>query len=60
MVIDEASMKRPVVLIAGDKVQQQPLGNHHGRVVQLASILNDGHLDRQLRNLQTLTVSSGV
>lgn len=39
-----ALKKRPVVLIAGDKVQQQPLGNHHGRVVQLASILNDGTL----------------
>lgn len=38
--------KRPVVVIAGDKVQQQPIGNRDGRVVQLVSILNDGTLQK--------------
>lgn len=38
--------KRPVVVIAGDKVQQQPISNRDGRVVQLVSILNDGTLQK--------------
>lgn len=36
--------KRPVLVIAGDKVQQQPIGSKDGRIVQLVSILNDDTL----------------
>ena len=36
--------KRPVLVIAGDRVQQQPLQTSQGRVVQVTSILNDGTL----------------